>query len=331
MKRPDFPLAPSSPPRTSDESATRSPRRSTGGSVRALREEAIKKNRGQMSTSRSERPSRKSRTSRESSVARRQRDEASDARHALREAKKARKAFERNEVRRFTARVRRRRQAIAGAVLSLLAVGVFVIVGIFSPVMRVQSITVTGTSRVDPTAISTQLADQVGQPLPLVNIARVEEVLRRQTLVESYSIESRPPNGLIVHIVERQPVVYIPVGPKFELVDAAGVVIDSTSDNPGDYPLIRVPNDEPKGVAFSAAIGVLQTLPADVRGRISEITATTADDVSFLFGDTGQRVFWGSTDEAAVKVRALVGLMANWPPGTASEYDVSSKDNVVVR
>ena len=321
MKRPDFPATPSAPASTPDRSVTRSPRRSSGAPVRLIREQApAKKNARQAA-----------RASRESSVARRQREEAADARHALREAKKARKAFERNEVRRFTARVRRRRQAVAGALISLLAVGIFVVVGIFSPVMRVQTITVTGTTRVDPISISTQLADQIGQPLPLVNIARVEEVLRRQTLVESYSIESRPPNGLIVHVVERQPVVYIAVGPNFELIDAAGVTIESTPDNPGGYPLIHVPNDEAKGVAFTAAIEVLQTLPADVRGRISEITATTADDVSFVLGDTGQRVFWGSADDAAVKVRALVGLMANWPPGTASEYDVSSKDNVVVR
>jgi len=72
-------------------------------------------------------------------------------------------------------------------------------------------------------------------------------------------------------------------------------------------------------------------LPGSLRERISEVTASTADDVSFVLGDTGQRVFWGSADDASTKTRGLLGLLANWPPGTANEYDVSSKDNVVVR
>jgi cell division protein FtsQ len=328
MKRPDFPLTPSSPERRPADVTLLPSRRQDAKSTRPKRaKESPPKSR----------PARKAekqsstRKTRETGVARRQREEAADARMALREARKARKAFERNEVRRFTARVRRRRQAWAAALVSLLAVGVFVVVGVFSPVMRVQTITVTGTTRVDPAAISGQLTDQIGQPLPLVDIGRIEEVLRRQTLIESYSIESRPPNGLILHVVERQPIVYIPVGTKFELIDAAGVTIESTPENPGDYPLIRVPKDEAKGVAYAAAIEVLQSLPADLRSRISEISASTADDVTYVFGDTGQRVFWGSSDDAALKVRALSGLLANWPPGTANEYDVSSKDNVVVR
>jgi cell division protein FtsQ len=328
MKRPDFPLTPSSPERRPADVTPLSSRRQDAESTRPKRaEESAQKPRAAQKSRlarKAEKPA-SQRKPRETGVARRQREEAADARMALREAKKARKAFERNEVRRFTARVRRRRQAWAAGLVSLLAVG------IFSPVMRVQTITVTGTTRVDPAAISGQLTDQIGQPLPLVDIGRIEEVLRRQTLIESYSIESRPPNGLILRVVERQPVVYIPVGTKFELIDAAGVTIESSSENPGDYPLIRVPKDEAKGIAFTAAIEVLQTLPAEVRSRISEISATTADDVTYVFGDTGQRVFWGSSDEAALKVRALLGLMANWPPGTANEYDVSSKDNVVVR
>ncbi len=319
MKRPDFPLG--------QDSSSRESSRARDARVTPVRRLPVRQGHvGRMASPRADR-----RKPRETSAARRHREDAADARHALREARKARKAFERNEVRRFTARVRRRRQAWAAAALSLIAVIVFVIVGIFSPVMRVQTIQVTGTTRVDPVAISTQLADQVGQPLPLVNVARVEEVLRRQTLVESYSIESRPPNTLIVHVVERQPVIYMPAGLKFELKDAAGVTIESVTEYPGGFPLLRVPNDETTGVAFTAAVGVLRTLPSEIRDRISEVTATTADDVVFTFADTGQRVFWGSVEEAALKVRSLIGLMANWPPGSANEYDVSSTDNVVVR
>ena len=259
------------------------------------------------------------------------RHDAAQARQAVREARRARKEFEKNEVRRFTARVRRRRQAWLAGVLSVVALAVFVLVGVFSPVMRVEEITITGATRVDATSVSTQLKDQIGIPLPLVDVARIEEVLRRQNLVESYSIESRPPHDLIIHLIERQPIAYMPAGTAFMLADAAGVTIETAPAYPGVFPLLYVPNDEPKGAAFEAAVSVLRSLPGTLRDRISEVTASTADDVSFVLGDTGQRVFWGSADDASTKTRGLLGLLANWPPGTANEYDVSSKDNVVVR
>ncbi len=332
MKRPDRPGAPTRLPQPAQAQPERraSKRLSTDGREpvakigRSARPPQGQSPERQQKLERLQRPERVRRPVR-------QRDETAEARHALREARKARKAFERNEVRRFTARVRRRRLTVTAVVASFIAVIAFVIAGVYSPVMRITTISVDGTTRVDPLAISSQLADQIGQPLPLVNVGRIEEVLRRQTLVESYSIESRPPNSLIIHVVERQPVAFIPVGTAFELKDAAGVTIETAPELGEGYPVLHVPNDEPKGTAFDAAIAVIRSLPADLRERLSDVSATTADDVTFVLGDTNQRVFWGSSEDAAIKVRSLTGLMANWPPGTANEYDVSSSDNVVVR
>lgn len=321
MKRPDVPR----PPRTDGPSAppARGARVTAVESRRPTQDRAREPRRERATVA----PSKSTKTSN----ARLQREEATRARQAVRDARKARREFEKNEVRRFTARVRRRRQAWMVGIISVVALGAFVAVGVFSPVMRVEEITITGASRVDATSISSQLADQIGTPLPLVDVSRIEEVLRRQNLVESYSIESRPPHDLIIHLVERQPVAYMPAGTAFVLSDAAGVTIETAPSYPGGFPLLHVPSDQPSGPAFESAVGVLRSLPGSLRDRISEITATTADDVVFVLGDTGQRVFWGNPDDAATKTRALLGLLANWPPGTASEYDVSSKENVVVR
>ena len=314
MKRPDL-------PRPVNQESTPTPQR-TSARTRRLRT-------SNSATATSLRSTSNAQKNRQESA--RSRHEAAVARHAVREARRARKEFEKHEVRRFTARVRRRRQAWLAGVLSVLALAIFVIVGVFSPVMRVEEITITGATRVDATSISTQLEDQIGVPLPLVDVTRIEEVLRRQNLVESYSIESRPPHDLIIHLIERQPIAYMPAGTAFMLADAAGVTIETAPAYPGGFPLLHVPNDEPKGAAFESAVSVLRSLPGSLRERISEVTASTADDVSFVLGDTGQRVFWGSADDASTKTRGLLGLLANWPPGTANEYDVSSKDNVVVR
>lgn len=318
MKRPDFP----SSARPDSSSASK------GQGVRVS--EATSRRRVVRHPDSTRRESEKTRSSRRRASASTKLDEP-QSRSAVRDARKARKEFERREVRRFTARVRRRRQAWFIAILAMFSLVLFVVIGVFSPVMRVEKITITGTSRVDPESISRQLADQIGVPLPLVDVSRIEGVLRRQNLVESYSIESRPPHDLILHLVEREPVAYMPAGTAFVLADAAGVTLETAPDYPGGFPLLHVPGDVPTGPAFESAVRVLRTVPSELRDRISDISATTTDDVTFVLGDTAQRVFWGSADDAAAKSRALEGLLANWPPGTAREYDVSAKDNVVVR
>ncbi|WP_082513579.1 MULTISPECIES: FtsQ-type POTRA domain-containing protein [unclassified Leifsonia] len=240
----------------------------------------------------------------------------------IRAAKRDRRRYERAEVRRFTAASRRRRRTwlISGG--ALLAMVLVVAGTAFSPMMALRVVTVEGAQRVAPTQIVTALSDQLGTPLPLLDLAAVRDKLSDMTLIQSYSTESHPPDTLVIRIVERDPIGAAPTDAGFDLVDSAGVVISSSPDRPAGYPVL----DTPTPKALAAAGEVVRALPADLRATLDSVRAETRDDVTLqLVG--GPAVVWGSADDSVIKAAVLARLMAVAPG--AANYDVSSPSSPV--
>lgn len=251
------------------------------------------------------------------------------ARKRLRAAKRARRRYEREEVRRFTWRSRRRRTLWLVTLGAALALVLFVIVGVYSPLMALRTIEVVGTERVPLEQVEAALGDQLGTPLPLLDLAEVKRELAQFTLIRSYVTESRPPGTLVVRIVEREPIGVIPSGDGFDLVDAAGVVIQSADEPPEGYPEIEVKNGV-DSAGFAAAAAVVGALPDGIRSQLETVTALTTDDVTLTLAE-GARVVWGSAEKSEYKAVVLAALMVSNPAGSVDEYDVSSPDSAVVR
>ncbi|MGH3690652.1 MAG: FtsQ-type POTRA domain-containing protein [Microbacterium sp.] len=240
-------------------------------------------------------------------------------------AARARRKALRAEIRRFTQRSRRRRiiwLSSIGAALLLIGGS---IAAAYSPLFAVQKITVAGATTLDPAAIEGALSDQLGTPLALVDSSRVKAALLAFPLIETYALEARPPHDLTVRIVERTPVGVIRSEAGYTLVDAAGVALSTTSDQPAGQPVI----DAQGGVdseAFRSAGLVVRSLPADVRAGLTGVSASTADDVTLTLS-SGLTVVWGSAEKSVLKAAALSATMiAN--PG-AETIDVTSPDVAV--
>ncbi len=232
-------------------------------------------------------------------------------------------------MRRFTWRTRRRRMiwgVVVGASLALVA---FVVVGTYSPLMALRTIEVVGANRIPADRIQGALADQMGTPLPLVDESKIKADLADFPLIRSYVTESRPPGTLVVRIVEREPVGVLASAAGFDLVDAAGVVIQRGKERPPGYPVIEAR----AGVGsrgFTAAAEVVAALPEGIRSQLDSVMAATKDDVTLTLTG-GSRVVWGSAEKSEYKAVVLSALMVSAPVGTVSEYDVSSPDSAVLR
>ncbi|MCD1268618.1 FtsQ-type POTRA domain-containing protein [Microbacterium sp. MEC084] len=238
-------------------------------------------------------------------------------------ATRARRRALRSEIRRFTARSRRRRMIWIASLSALLLLVIGSVGAAYSPLFAVQRITIEGAVAIDQAALQEALADQVGRPLPLVDHAEVKAALVTFPLIETYTLEARPPHDLIVRIRERTPIGVVRSDAGFTTVDAAGVVLASGGARPEDQPLI----DARGGLASPAfeAIGqVLRTLPDDVHGLVAEARATTPDDVTLILHD-GTEVLWGSADDSVKKAIALLAA-----PDGYSYYDVSSPGSISV-
>jgi cell division protein FtsQ len=256
--------------------------------------------------------------------------EADDAKRKLKEAIKARKAFERDEVRRFTAHLRRRKVVWATIAGSLAAIMIFVGIGVFTPVLALQTITVEGATRVPADQIQAALQPQINKPLPMVDMGEVRKAVEAQPLVKSYSTVAVPPHTLVIKIVERGPIGYLATGKTLTMVDPAGVVIEQNAERIPGIPVLTVEGGSAQSKGFLAAVDVINSLPAALAGQLDEVIANTTDDVTLVLVG-GARVFWGGPENAAMKNRVLSQLLAVNPVGTVTEYDVSSPKTAVVR
>lgn len=245
-------------------------------------------------------------------------------------AARARRKALRAEVRRFTARQRRRRMAWIGAAASIVVLALATLGAAYSPLFAVETITVVGADQLDEAEMQSALADQLGTPMPLVDESAVKAALIAFPLVESYTLEARPPHELLVRIVERTPIGVIETRAGFSVVDSAGVALSTTAAAPAGLPVIEIRGGVGSD-AFAAAGQVMHSLPDAVRAQVTSVEASTPDDVTLKLGATGTRVVWGSASDSAKKAVVLQKAMAAKPPATVNVYDVSSPSAVVIR
>jgi cell division protein FtsQ len=245
-------------------------------------------------------------------------------------ASRARRRALRAEVRRFTVRQRRRRRMWIGVGIAFVVMVLGTAGAAYSPLFAVERVEVVGTTQLDAAAVADALSGQVGTPLALVDDSAVKAALVRFPLVESYTLEARPPHDLVVRVVERTPVGVIETPAGFTLVDAAGVVLSTTPTAPGGQPVIEVA-DGTDSDAFRAVGRVVRALPDGIRAQVTGVSASTPDDVTLTLGATGTRVVWGSADRSVEKARVLDLLMQKSPPDRTREYDVTSPEAGVIR
>lgn len=253
------------------------------------------------------------------------------ARGELRRAAKEHRRFERAEVRRFTRRSRNRRASIAivAAVIATLVALVFV--AVYSPILALRTITVDGTSRVDAAAVKSAVGGQLGTPLALIDFGRITKELSAFPLIRSYVTETVPPDTLVIHVVERQPVGQLLVAGKYRLVDPAGVTVQDSVERAPGVPVIDIGTADTTSVAFTSVVEVLLAMPPALLAQVDTISAHTQDDVSLVLTGVGQSVRWGSADDSARKATLLAKLIAITDPSTPGEFDVSAPRNGIFR
>lgn len=227
----------------------------------------------------------------------------------------------------------RRRWLVRAAVLAAV-VGLACWVVLASPLLAVRTVQVDG--------VDTLSADQVvdtagiGRGTPLVRVDTAAAAARVAALPQVAAVEVTRgwPQTVVVTLVERVPVAVVEYAGSRSLVDRDGVLFDTITGAPpsGVVPL-AVEDPGPDDAATTAALGALTSLPRDVRGQVTGVAATSADDVRLTLTD-GRVVLWGSAEQTDRKSRVLDGLLDQIEAGTlapAGTLDVSTPDAVVLR
>jgi cell division protein FtsQ len=236
----------------------------------------------------------------------------------------------RETVRNFKTKSRQTRVVTLTLLSAFVALLLLVLATVFTPLLAVEKIRITGLSKVSLKDVSKAVSSQKGIPLPLVSEQSVADELARFTLIESFSLVSELPHTLHIAISERQPICIVDVKGVSYLYDPAGVRLGQASYK-DTYPRVAIVGEPKNSASFAEAIDVLLALPAELLPRVAQINAKTKDDVTMqLRGYAGQKILWGDASQAALKSKVLAALIANQKLTDRVTYDVSSPTAPIV-
>lgn len=210
-----------------------------------------------------------------------------------------------------------------GAVLPLLLLGWVVLA---SSLLAVQKVVVTGETRLTAAQVvqAAQVAD--GTPLAKVDTGAVARRIRALGPVAEVSVTRGWPHSLRVKVVERVPVVAVPVGGSVRLVDDDAVAIGTVARIPKGVFRLDLAGATDEMATTRAALGVLRTLPKGLRAQVFSVRASSPEQVSLLMRG-GRQVLWGGDEDGPAKAAAVIALLKL--PGTV--FDVSAPGVVTRR
>jgi cell division protein FtsQ len=231
-------------------------------------------------------------------------------------------------------RRQRTRRRLTGPLLVLAAVVTLVAVAwglLTSPLFAVRTITVKGTSRLTTGQVLAAAAIHRGSPLVRVDVSAVRRRVARLPAVAAVSVRRSWPHGVVIDVVERQPVAVVVGGGRDVLVDRGGVGFAAVAQPPPGLVPVYTPSavssrGAPAAPDARAAVAVLQSLPPTVRREVVGLQAPTAAGVVVELQDARQ-IIWGAPTDTARKLAAVRLL---WRRG-ARVIDVTTPGVAVVR
>jgi cell division protein FtsQ len=228
------------------------------------------------------------------------------------------------ETRRFTKESQVKKIFLRSTLAALTGLVLFVLATMFTPIMAISKITVTGTVKISEKQVQAALKKHLGSPLPMISGSAIAEDLAKFNLIETISLVSNPPHELQVRIVERTPIAIVVNAGVAYLYDPSGVRVGS-SNGSEKLPTIIIKGDPKTSKNYAQAIDVLLSLPSSLLERVAYIQARTRDNVSIqLRGNSKQSIVWGDSSQAVLKSRVLKVLLSKTPKTVSATFDVSS-------
>ena len=204
------------------------------------------------------------------------------------------------------------RQLIVVLVLAVIAGLVWTVW--FSSVLAIRQTRVAGVVGMLADLVVEAGRVPIGQPLIRLDTEAVADRVRAMPWVESADVTRAWPGDAVLSVRSRVPIAV--VGSEGVGADRFGVAFDPPGALPTGLPAARA-----RGAALELAMIVLAGMPSELRSQVTELRATTRDDLEFTLR-TGEVVRWGSSAEPSMKARVLGALLTR----KARVYDVTAPE-----
>lgn len=231
--------------------------------------------------------------------------------------------------RRFSQRVRARRWRLLKRVLlvltalGLVAVGVWLV--FFSSVLAVTGSEVNGTEVLSEREVLRVAEVPTGVPVATVDLDAIKARVEELAAVRSADVSRAWPDTVSIDVTEREAVVAVDRDGTWQGVDEQGVVFRDFAEQPAGLPTVRM-RASTSVEALAEAAQVVGSLPVGILRRVESLDVGSIDRIALTMRG-GERVNWGSADQAEDKGRVLQVLLRR----KASVYDVTAPGRPTIR
>jgi cell division protein FtsQ len=218
--------------------------------------------------------------------------------------------------RRWGRRLRRLRPFLYVAlVLALVGTGVWLL--LFSSVLTVREVSVTGNRTITPMRVQAVAKAPMGEQLARADLDAVRARVETIPAVKSVSVSRSWPHTVAIAVTERTPVAVVDRGAGLQAVDDEGVLFGSYPKKPEGLPLLVTAPDV-KAEALAEAARVVTSLRPDIAAKVERVEVESVDRIRLRLAG-GRTVMWGSAEDSAQKAEVLGVLLER----DAREIDVS--------
>jgi cell division protein FtsQ len=193
-----------------------------------------------------------------------------------------------------------------------------------SAVFRATTVSVTGEHRLSASTIRSAAAVP-DRPLARLDTRAVARRVANLPAVANADVRRRWPHTVRIVVTERVPLLAVPRGGGYALVDADGVAFATVQSPPRQLPVAALATVSRSDPTTKAVLGVAEALSPQLRAAMLRLEATSDSGVTLILRD-GRRVVWGADDRTALKAEILTALLKR----KGRVYNVSAPDVVTV-
>jgi cell division protein FtsQ len=230
-------------------------------------------------------------------------------------------------VQRDEGRKRLRRVAIAGAAVLALA-GLWGLTR--TPLLDVDHIEVAGAANSGAEAVVATSTIERGGALVTAPLGRAADRIAALPWVETVEVSRRWPGTVVIEVVERRPVAYVPATKGVVLVDRAGRQLATAEAPPAELLRLDVAAIAPAPGASlpsrtRAVLDLAGTVPSSLTGRVVALRTERDGTISGtvrLRNDADAHLLLGSATQTGAKWLALATVLDGADPARLATIDL---------